>query len=126
MRFKVKIGQKEFDVEISEVGNEVKIKVNQKEFLFGEKEKIEKIFKAKVKIPKKSFLKREILAPISGQISEIFVKEGEKVKEGQKLFLLSAMKMENEILADREGKVKKILVKKGQKVEKDEILLILE
>jgi biotin carboxyl carrier protein len=63
---------------------------------------------------------------LPGTISEIFVKEGDFVKEGQKLFLLSAMKMENEILSDFEGKVKKIFVKKGENVKKDQILLIGE
>jgi len=125
MKFKIKIGQREFDVEILEVEEGTKIKVNEKEFLFGEKEKTE-ISLPKFKIPKKEFKEKEILAPISGEITEIFVKEGDFVKEGQKLILLSAMKMENEILADREGKVKKILVKKGQIVKKDEVLLILE
>jgi len=125
MKFKIKIGQKEFDIEILQVGEETKIKVNEKEFLFGEKEE-RKISHPRIKIPKKYFSREEILAPISGEISEIFVKEGERVKEGQKLFLLSAMKMENEILADKEGRVKKIFVKKGQIVKKDEVLLILE
>lgn len=84
----------------------------------------------KIKIPEicKVFIpgKKEIsvLAPISGQIVEVFVKEGDFVKEGQKLVLLLAMKMENEILADREGKVKKILAKKDQSVKKDDVLII--
>lgn len=52
------------------------------------------------------------MAPISGTIAEIFIKEGDFVEKEQKLLTLLAMKMENEILAEKEGKVKKIFVKK--------------
>jgi biotin carboxyl carrier protein len=122
MKFLIKIGDKEYPIEIFEGENEVKIKVGEKEFIF----KKEEIFLAKTKFEKRKFKEKKILAPIAGTISEIFVKEGDFIKEGQKLFLLSAMKMENEILSDFEGKVKKIFVKKGENVKKDQILLIGE
>jgi biotin carboxyl carrier protein len=122
MKFSIKIGDKEYPIEVLEGEEEVKIKVGKKEFSF----KKEEVFLAKTKFEKKEFKEKRILAPIAGTISEIFVKEGDFVKEGQKLFLLSAMKMENEILSDFEGKVKKIFVKKGENVKKDQILLIGE
>jgi biotin carboxyl carrier protein len=123
MKFSIKIGQREYPIEILEKEEEVEIRVGEKEFSF-KKEK--EIFLAKTKIEKKEFKEKRILAPIAGTISEIFVKEGDFVKEGQKIFLLSAMKMENEILSDFEGKVKKIFVKKGESVKKDQTLLIGE
>jgi biotin carboxyl carrier protein len=123
MKFKIKIGEKEYPIEIVEGEEEVKVKVGEKEFFF-KKEK--EFFLARTKFEKKEFKEKKILAPIAGTISEIFVKEGDFVKEGQKLFLLSAMKMENEILSDFEGKVKKVFVKKGENVKKDQILLIGE
>ncbi len=121
MRFKIKVGKETLEVEILETKDGVKIKVGQKEFFFEEKKEV-----SKVSLPKKEFEEKEILAPISGQILEVLVKEGDFVKKGQTLLLLSAMKMENEILAERDGKVKKVFVKKGQKVEKDEKLILLE
>ena len=39
----------------------------------------------------------EIHAQIPGLVSQIYVKEGDKVKVNQRLFILEAMKMENEI-----------------------------
>jgi biotin carboxyl carrier protein len=122
MKFFIKIGEKEYPVEILEEENGVKIRVGGKEFFFKEEEK----FLAKSKIEKREFKEKKTLAPIAGTISEVFVKEGDFIKEGQKLFLLSAMKMENEILSDFEGRVKKIFVKKGENVKKDQILLIGE
>jgi len=126
MKFKLKIGEKEYEIEVLETERGTKVKVNEKEFLFEEKEELKEIFKAKVNLPKRDFGEKKILAPIAGEVVEVFVKEGDLVKEGEKLLLLSAMKMENEISSEIEGRVKKVLVQKGEKVKKDQILLVLE
>ena len=42
-------------------------------------------------------------APMPGNILRIDVKEGDKVKAGQTLLILEAMKMENEIAAPKDG-----------------------
>jgi biotin carboxyl carrier protein len=126
MKLKFKIKGKEWKVEISEEGEDkVKIKVGEKEFLFGKEEK-KGISLIQTSIPKRDFSKKEIKAPIAGVISEIFVKEGDFVKREQKIFFLSTMKMENEIISDFDGKVKEVLVKKNQEVKERETLIILE
>jgi len=127
MKLKLKIKGKEYEVEILETEDEVKIKVEGKEFVFGKRiEEKEKVLIAKTSFPKRDFSEKEIVAPITGIVSEIFVKEGDFLKRGQKTLLLSAMKMENEIVSDFEGRVEKILVKKDQKVKGGETLLILK
>ena len=125
MKLKLKIKGKEYQVEILEEGNGVKIKIGNKEFFFGEKEK-EEIAVAQVSFPKRNFSKKEIKAPIAGIISEILVKEGDFIKREQKVLLLSSMKMENEIVSDFEGRIKEILVKKNQEVKEGDTLIILE
>jgi biotin carboxyl carrier protein len=125
MKFQIKIGGKDYLIEIVEGEEEVKIKVGEDFFSFKkETEKDTRL--SKIKFEKRDFKEKKVKAPIGGIISEIFIKEGEFVKEGQKLFSLSAMKMENEILADFDGRIKKILVKKGENVKKDDVLLIGE
>jgi len=127
MKFKVKLGEKEYQIDLEEKEDKVRVRVNDKEFLFSKKEKIEKVSSLSVRLPqKREFKKKEVLAPISGIISEIFVKEKEVVKKGERLMILSAMKMENEISAHQEGRIKNILVKKGQKVNQGEVLIVLE
>jgi len=127
MKFKLKIKGKECEVEILEEGEDkVKIKVGEKEFIFGKEEEKKGISIIQTSIPKRDFSKKEIKAPIAGVISEIFVKEGDFVKREQKILFLSTMKMENEIISDFDGKVKKILVKKNQEVKEGETLIILE
>ncbi|MFN3556768.1 MAG: acetyl-CoA carboxylase biotin carboxyl carrier protein subunit [Bacteroidales bacterium] len=61
-----------------------------------------------------------------GNIPEIFVKPGDKVKEGDKLLILEAMKMKNVIIAPFDGAVKAINVKLGDTVPKNFALLELE
>lgn len=70
--------------------------------------------------------KLEITAPLPGIIYEIKVKEGSHVQEGQSLFILMAMKMENEITAPKDGVVKEIKVKKNDNVNKGDILAVIE
>lgn len=67
-----------------------------------------------------------ITAFIPGTVKKVFVKTKEKIKEGQDLLILDAMKMENSLKAHKNGRVKKILVKAGSKVMKNEILIELE
>ncbi len=69
---------------------------------------------------------RKLLAFIPGTIAEILVKKGQKVKEGEILMLLEAMKMKNHVKAPFDGKVKVIYVKKGQIVTKNLVILELE
>lgn len=128
MELDFKIKNKNYKIKISEQGNkEVKIKVGEKEFLFAEKEKEQrKVLLPKTSLPKRNFSKKEIKAPIAGMVSEIFIQEGEFIKKGKKILLLSAMKMENEIISEFKGRVKKILVKKNQEVAGEKTLVILE
>ena len=46
-----------------------------------------------------------------------FVKKGQKVKKGDTICLIEAMKTFNEIKSDRDGLIKDILVKNGEAVE---------
>ena len=59
-----------------------------------------------------------ISAQIPGLVTKIFHAPGDEVKEGDPLFLIEAMKMENEIKSPVAGTVKKIGVAEGQTVEK--------
>jgi biotin carboxyl carrier protein len=66
-----------------------------------------------------------IKSPLPGVILEVFVREGDMVKMGQKLLMLEAMKMENNIEADKAGKVVQILKGKGDSVMEGDVLIII-
>jgi biotin carboxyl carrier protein len=69
---------------------------------------------------------RMVLAFIPGTIRKISVKEGDKVKEGDLLLTLEAMKMKNRILSPLNGKIKNVSVKQGDIVAKKDLLVELE
>ena len=70
--------------------------------------------------------KLEITAPLPGIIYEIKVKEGSEVKQGQSLFTLMAMKMENDITAPRDCIMKEIKIKKNDNVNRGDVLAVIE
>lgn len=55
-----------------------------------------------------------------------FVEVGKKVKAGQTLCIIEAMKLMNEIEADRDGVIKEILVDNELPVEYDQVLFLIE
>jgi biotin carboxyl carrier protein len=66
-----------------------------------------------------------VIAPMPGQIKAIFVREGDKVKAGQKLLIMEAMKLENKLPATRDGIVKQILVRDGDIVSQGQELIVI-
>ena len=65
----------------------------------------------------------EIHAQIPGLVSNIFVKEGDKVESGDKLCILEAMKMENEIISPKNGSVTSIHINSGDNVNKGDLIM---
>jgi len=64
--------------------------------------------------------------PITGKITNVNVKSGDNVSEGDVLCLLESMKMENPILAPVGGTVTKIELSVGQVVEVGDLVAIIE
>lgn len=67
----------------------------------------------------------QIKAPMPGAILKVNASQGQKVNEGDVLFILEAMKMENEIVASVSGTVSQVLVTKGQTVDTDAVLALI-
>jgi biotin carboxyl carrier protein len=61
-----------------------------------------------------------------GKIVKIYVQENQKVKKGDTLLILEAMKMENEIKAHIDGIIKKIYTTEGSNIESGKKLLEIE
>ncbi|MGC2682430.1 MAG: DUF2118 domain-containing protein [Candidatus Nitrosopolaris sp.] len=78
----------------------------------------------------KSFLRdestNEVKIPISGMITELFVKTGTEVKQGVVLAILQAMKMEIEIKSPRNGKIMEIKASKDESVKVGDVLVTFE
>jgi biotin carboxyl carrier protein len=68
----------------------------------------------------------DLTAQMPGQVREVFVQAGEKVKGGQTLLVLEAMKMEIRVSASADGQVKRLLVQAGDVVERGQRLVEME
>lgn len=68
--------------------------------------------------PYKKADERIILSFIPGTVLDIMVSEGQKVKAGDDLMILDAMKMQNKLKSTVDGTIGKIFVSRGNKVSK--------
>lgn len=87
--------------------------------------KIDKLFyyKEKEAVSKRSGVVKSF---IPGNIVKIFMKVGDKVKEGDLVLIHEAMKMENEMRAPISGNIKSIGVKEGENILSNHLLFEIE
>ena len=69
---------------------------------------------------------KEVRAFIPGVIREIAVKQGDKVKKGDFLLILEAMKMKNRIFSPIDGKILAVFPDVEDKVAKNQLLIEFE
>ena len=81
---------------------------------------------AKVSVSSNNGNGEPIKSPMPGTVLDVKVNVGTKVKKGQLLIVLEAMKMENEIFAPFEGTVTYINVTKGSTVSTNDIMMALQ
>lgn len=67
-----------------------------------------------------------IISPIPGRIFKINVKEGNKIKKGDVVIVIDAMKMENNIVSKKDAVIKKILVSLDEMVDAGVSLIEIE
>ncbi|MEE4462758.1 sodium-extruding oxaloacetate decarboxylase subunit alpha [Azotobacter chroococcum] len=68
----------------------------------------------------------DVSTSMPGNIVDVLVKEGDKVKAGQPILITEAMKMETEVQAPIGGTVKAIHIAKGDRVNPGELLVEIE
>lgn len=69
---------------------------------------------------------KQVISHIPGTVHEVFIREGDRVKAGDRLMVVDAMKMLNIITSTVEGKVKNVYVKAGDKIAKGKVMLEFE
>ena len=67
-----------------------------------------------------------LVAPMPGKVIDIKVKKGKKVKAGETLVILEAMKMEHSIKAAEDGKVSELLISINDQVENGALLMVVK
>jgi biotin carboxyl carrier protein len=67
-----------------------------------------------------------ISSPMPGKVVKVLVNEGDEVKEGQAVIIVSAMKMESEYKVKHDCVVQQVLVAEGDTVESHQPMVIVE
>ena len=67
-----------------------------------------------------------LIAPMPGKVIDVKVKKGKKVKAGDTLIILEAMKMEHSIKASEDGTVSELLISVNDQVENGALLMVVK
>jgi pyruvate carboxylase len=98
------------------VGGEFNVFYNGKVYRLGKDRKIKEVEEER---------RDEIKSPITGKVVSIRVQEGQRVKKGDALAVISAMKMEIILSSPDDAIVERVFKKEGELVNKDEIVIKL-
>ena len=112
-KFKIKIEGKTFEAEVEEIGSSTKTKTPEQNPVLST-----------VSVPFSSS-GNSVKSPMPGKILKIIVSKGKKIKKGDVVLILEAMKMEQEIKTEIDGTVSDITVSEGDTVKKEQILITL-
>ena len=114
-----------------------KIKVNGKTYKV-ELEAIDEVASEAVKEEKKAEEKKpaaapvasgegqKVTSPIQGSVVNVKVKPGDRVKKGDVLLVIEAMKLENDVVSPYDGEVLEVLVTKGQNVASKDVVVTIK
>ena len=69
---------------------------------------------------------KKVKSLIPGTVIKVYVEEGQKVKQGDLMMVLEAMKMKNKMYFPMDGSVKKIYVTEEERVPKDHLMIELK
>ncbi len=129
MKINVKVGERNFEVEIEDLNARPIVAVVDGERFEvmpedGVKPEIRKEAGAPAgrKLPAVGMSapsggdSRSLSAPLPGTVVEVFVKQGDQIETGQVVLVIEAMKMKNSIRSMRSGTVGEVLVSAGQTV----------
>jgi len=67
-----------------------------------------------------------VIAPMHGLLVDVLVSEGERVRKGDRLAVLEAMKMQHEILAEIDGTIMSVVGVSGTQVAADDLILVID
>tara|TARA_B100000965_G_scaffold180052_1_gene150218 strand:- start:164 stop:586 length:423 start_codon:yes stop_codon:yes gene_type:complete len=119
--------------ELEYTEKDTKIKVSKRNISISNQSSSKKISSNKSVVDHKDISGIEVTSPIIGTAyhapepgAKKFVEVGKKIKKGDTVMIVEAMKTMNHVPSSSDGIVKKILVADGQPVEFGQTLIILE
>ena len=122
-KYNIKVNGTSYEVEVEEIKGEVASSPSPVAVTQAPQVKVAQVPKAQVK--KTATEGEKIECPIPGTVLKVNVNPGDKVKKGQVMFILEAMKMENEIMAPRDANIVEVNVVKGASANTGDVLAII-
>ena len=122
--FVLSVDDKDIEVDFQRTGHNLySIIINNKSYEIDIHE-LKKVLRDRVS---KGLQGRQVIASqMPGIVTQVMVKEGQEVEEGQPLLILVAMKMENQIKAPKAGIVQNVYVEANQTVAIGDKLAVIE
>jgi len=102
---------------------ELKISLKD-EIIVGDDNQVEEEIEISKAVVKSPIVGTAYLASEPG--AKPFISVGKKIKKGETIMIVEAMKTMNHVPSSLDGTVKKICVEDGQPIEYDQVLIILE
>ena len=109
-KYRVKVNGKTYNVELEAIEEVAGSIVEEKK-------------EAIINTSSEEYEANNIISPIQGVVLNVLVKVGQKVKKGDVVLLIEAMKLENEVNSPVDGEILEVLVNKGQEVASNQILV---
>ena len=109
--YKIKVNGKSYRVELEAIEE-----TNSAPIVEAKKEEVKNV-------PQPSGDANQVTSPIQGTVVDVKVKPGDKVKKGDVLLIIEAMKLENAVPSPFDGEVVQVLVSKGQNVASKEVVV---
>ena len=106
-----------------EVLEELKISLKD-EVIINDNNQVEEEIEISKAVVKSPIVGTAYLASDPG--AKPFISVGKKIKKGETIMIVEAMKTMNHVPSSLDGTVKKICVEDGQPIEYDQVLIILE
>ena len=122
--YSIIIDNKSYEIDIHNDRESYDVLVNGDYFKIDILDELKKVLRDRVS---KGLQGRQVIAAqMPGIVTQVMVKEGQEVEEGQPLLILVAMKMENQIKAPKAGIVQNVYVEANQTVAIGDKLAVIE
>ena len=118
-KFIIRLNGKEYKVEVEGIEVDEKGREDKKKL-----KRVERVDKERIEAHKET--EKIVFAPMPAKVIRVDCRKGKRVRKGDILMVLEAMKMENEIISPIEGVIKEIMVKEGMNVSQNEEMLEFE
>lgn len=119
------IDNKSYQLRIQPRGDKYHITIGGRDFPVEVEDEKTKLLRSLMKVKERAREPEIVKAPMPGLVVKVLVEVGQRVRKGQGVAIVEAMKMENEIKASTEGVVREVRVREKDAIDKDAVLVVI-